>query len=26
LNDFVLQRCDAQRTLPSFSLRYKDSS
>ena len=26
LNDFVLQRCDAQRTLPSVSLRYKDSS
>src|SRR5271169_163749 len=26
LNDLVLQRCDAQRTLPSVSLRYKDSS
>src|SRR5215467_8973218 len=25
LNDFVLQRCDAQRTLPPVSLRYKDS-
>src|SRR6266705_6404429 len=26
LNDFVLQRCDAQRTLPPVSLRYKDPS
>src|SRR5271157_6434728 len=26
LNDFVLQRCDAQRTLPPVSLRNKDSS
>src|SRR5260370_7957989 len=26
LNDFVLQRPDAQRTLPPVSLRYKDSS
>jgi len=26
LNDFVLQRRDAQRTLPPVSLRYKDSS
>src|SRR5712664_279381 len=26
LNDFVLQRRDAQRTLPSVSLRNKDSS
>src|ERR1700674_1379821 len=26
LNDFVLQRRDAQRTLPPISLRYKDSS
>src|SRR6266705_1271907 len=25
LNDFVLQCCDAQRTLPPVSLRYKDS-
>src|SRR5271157_3296628 len=25
LNDFVLQRCDAQRTLPPVSLRNKDS-
>ena len=26
LNDFVLQCCDAQRTLPSVGLRYIDSS
>ena len=26
LNDFVLQRCDAQRTLPPIGLRYVDSS
>ena len=26
LNDLVLQRRDAQRTLPPVSLRYKDSS
>src|SRR5260370_2508632 len=25
LNDFVLQLCDAQRTLPPISIRYKDS-
>jgi hypothetical protein len=25
LNDLVFQRCDAQRTLPPVSLRYKDS-
>jgi hypothetical protein len=25
LNDLVLQRCDAQRTLPSIGLRYIDS-
>jgi hypothetical protein len=25
LNDFVLQRCDARRTLPPVSLRNKDS-